>query len=545
MTIRLSLLVHRARLSLRERTPSLRRVRAIASLTLAAPSLYSAAQAKTFDLTTATVADINEAMDAGALSSEKLIQMYLKRIEAYDAAGPKIHAIVSLNEQALEQAKALDVERQASGPRSPLHGIPVVLKDLIDAKGLPTSCGFKPFGLPLPPRSATVVQRLEDAGAIILAKVTTVNWFGRGYDETFYLEPTKNPYNLAYDCGATSAGSGGAIAANFATIALGTDTSQSVQNPAARTLTVGMVGTFGMVSRAGVMPRSAWHDRVGPMAKSVADVAVTFSVISGWDAEDLTTSEALGHHPIQDWSALLDQRELKGVRLGVLREMFYEDVPEHAEGLALFDKALSDLKAAGAFIVDPVLSGMDLKEMTTSQYLRLAEFEKLPHSNAYLARYGDAIPFKTMEELMEKHRDAFSPRMIEALDLPSPDQSVEYEKRLAACLKLRAMLNGLLDKYKLDGFVIPFSAVGPSLLSGDGPRIPGSGNSLGSYASLPAVVVPGGLTATDNLPIGIQFIGGSYQDLKILQIANAYEQVSKNRILPATTPALPGETFDY
>lgn len=507
--------------------------------------LCTSAHAKTFDLTTATIADINEAMDAGALSSEKLIGMYLKRIEAYDAAGPKIHAVVTLNEKALEQARALDAERAATGPRSPLHGIPVVLKDLIDAKGLPTSCGFLPFGLPMPPRSATVVQKLEDAGAIILAKVTTVNWFGRGYDETFYLEPTKNPYNLLYDCGATSAGSGGALAANFATIALGTDTSQSVQNPAARTSTVGIVGTFGMVSRAGVMPRSSWHDRVGPMAKSVADVATTFSVIAGWDAEDLTTSEALGHHPREDWSAYLGKRDLSGVRLGVLTEMFYEGVPEHKEGLAVFNKAIDDLKAAGAFIVDPIKTGMDLKKYTTSEYLRLAEFEKLDQSNAYLARYGDAIPFKTLQELMLTDRDAFSPRMLAALDLPKPDDSLEYEKRLAACLALRALLNDTLERYKLDAFVIPFSVMGPAKLDGSSPRIPGSGNSLGSYASLPAVVVPGGYTETENLPIGIQFIGPTYGDLDVLQIAYAYEQISQNWKLPATTPPLAGEVFEY
>ena len=225
--------------------------------------------------------------------------------------------------------------------------------------------------------------------------------------------------------------------------------------------------------------------------------------------------------------------------------MFYEGVPEHKEGLAVFNKAIDDLKAAGAFIVDPIKTGMDLKKYTTSEYLRLAEFEKLDQSNAYLARYGDAIPFKTLQELMLTDRDAFSPRMLAALDLPKPDDSLEYEKRLAACLALRALLNDTLERYKLDAFVIPFSVMGPAKLDGSSPRIPGSGNSLGSYASLPAVVVPGGYTETENLPIGIQFIGPTYGDLDVLQIAYAYEQISQNWKLPATTPPLAGEVFEY
>jgi amidase len=511
--------------------------------TFAALILPLAAHAAEFELSTATLTDINAAFDSGALTSEKLLSLYLARIAAYDRKGPAISAIATLNDRALARARALDAERKTTGPRSRLHGVPVVLKDLIDVAGMPTGYGFKPAGLPIAPRHATVVQRLEDAGAIILAKAATVNWFGQGYNETYHPAPTRNPYNLDYDCGATSSGSGGAIAAGFATVSLGTDTSQSVQNPAARTATVGVVGSFGMVSRAGVMPRSAWHDRVGPITKTVADAATVFSIIAGWDAEDLTTSSAFGHHPLVDLASTLLGSSLQGVRLGVLREMFY-DHPRHAEGRAVFEQALADLRKNGAQIIDPILTGSDLKTITGSSFLRLAEHEKTQHANAYLARWGAAAPFKTMGEMMDKiGHDKFSRSMVAALDLPEPDQSEDYLTRFRAVQALNRRLNELLVTHELDGFVLPFSTMGAAKL--DGTPNPEAGNSLGSYASLPGVIVPGGYLPSTGLPIGIQFLGRSYSDAQLLRIAHAYEQATRHAKLPATTPALPGEKFTY
>jgi amidase len=520
---------------------------ALASLAVAAP--------RTFELGTATVADINDAFDAGALSSEKLIGLYLKRIEAYDKAGPKLNCVISLNPTALEEARALDAERKAKGPRSPLHGIPVVLKDLIDATGMPTTAGFSSFGKPMPPRDATIVARMKAAGAIILAKVSTTNWFGHGFED-HPIGESLNPYNLALTPGGSSNGSGVAMAAWFATLAIGTDTSVSVQSPSSNCSVVGLVGTYGMVSRAGIIPRGATQDRPGPMGRSVFDVAALYSVISGWDAEDFTTFSPMGHFPQDDWSQHLRGSTLVGKRLGVLREMIPSG-PEFDESRAIFEKAVADLRAAGAYVVDPILTGNPTIAVDTSQGRgRTAEYEKFAFTDAYLARLGAAAPFKTTAEMIAKvGKEKFSASMATAAELPPPDKSPDYLARYTARTMYINLIADLQDRYKLDGFVLPFTLVVPSPNTaarpagtarrggsyGDRPGV----NNLTSTLGLPAVVVPGGYTPTSNFPIAIQFFGKAHSDLTVIKLAYAYEQATKNRKLPATVPALPGETFTY
>ncbi len=238
-------------------------------------------RAATFDLETATIADINKALDAGGLTSEKLVGLYLARIDAYNKKGPQVNAVITMNTHALEEAKALDAERKAKGPRSPLHGIPVVLKDLIDVAGMPTTAGFKPFGAPIPPRDATVTANLKAAGAIIIAKVATINWFGKGFDETHPIGASLNPYGLKYSPGGSSNGVGVSMASYFATVGIGTDTGGSVMNPSAWCSLVGMVATQGLVSRSGIVPRSVTQDRAGPMGRHVSDIATLLTVMAG------------------------------------------------------------------------------------------------------------------------------------------------------------------------------------------------------------------------------------------------------------------------
>ncbi len=526
---------------------------ALAAALAAAPAVSAAT--RTFELTTATLADINAAMDAGALTSEKLIQLYLARIAAYDRAGPKLNCVITLNPKALEEARALDAERSARGPRSPLHGVAVVLKDLIDAAGLPTTAGFTPFGAPVPPRDATIVARLKSAGAIVLAKVSTTNWFGAGFDATHPIGESLNPYNLALSPGGSSNGSGVAMAATFATLAIGTDTSVSVQSPSSNCSIVGMVGSYGMVSRAGIVPRGATQDRPGPMARSVYDVAALFSVIAGWDAEDFTTFSPMGHFPQSDWSQELRSASLKGKRLGVLREMIPAG-PEFAEGRAVFEQALADLRAAGAYVVDPILTGNpDIARDTSQGRGRTAEYEKFAFTDAYLARLGAAAPFKSTADMIAKvGKDKFSASMLTAAELPAPDRSPDYLARYAARQLYIDLIADLQERFKLDGFVQPFTLVvaqREAARSGSGERRGGSYgdrpgvNNLTSTTGLPAVVVPGGYLTSNNFPIAIQFLGRAHSDLAVLRLAYAYEQATKRRRSPATTPALPGETFTY
>jgi amidase len=509
--------------------------------------------AATFDLQTATLVDIQAAMDAGALTSEKLVQLYLNRIEAYDKQGPRINAMITVNPNAIKEARALDAERKARGSRSPLHGVPVVFKDLIDVAGLPTTAGFKPFGAPVPTRDATIVARLRAAGAVMLGKASTTNWFGKGFDETHPIGESLNPYNLAHSPGGSSNGSGVAMAAYFATLAVGTDTSVSVQSPSSNCSVVGMVGTYGMVSRAGIVPRGATQDRPGPMGRSVLDVAAMFSVMAAWDAEDLSTFNPMGHFPQDDWSRALKSASLQGSRIGVLSEMIPSG-PRYEEGLEIFERALEDLRKAGAFVVPVSVGNPTISQETGQAKLRTAEYEKIPYQNAYLARLGPAAKFKSVQEMiLAVGADKFSEGMVTALDLEAPGVSSDYEARQRARQVYIELIRDTMERFELDVLVQPFTAVPPPPLEGSGaarrePRDPDDtfgGNTITSSLGLPAVVVPGGYTPSKNLPIAIQFFSKPYDDLTVLQIAYGYEQASKRRKTPDSTPPLPGEKFEY
>jgi amidase len=514
------------------------------ALALASPS-----QAATFNLETASVADIQAAMAAGALSSEQLVSMYLKRIEAYDKKGPKVNAVITINPNALAEARALDVERKATGPRGPLHGVPVVFKDLIDVTGLPTTAGFTGFGAPVPQRDATIVARMRDAGMVMLAKVSTTNWFGRGFEDTHPIGVSLNPYNLDHSPGGSSNGSGVAIAANFSPLAIGTDTSVSVQSPSASTSTVGMVGTYGMVSRSGIVPRGATQDRPGPMGKSVADVAALFSVMSGWDAEDFTTFSAMGHFPSGNWADLLPGKSLEGMRIGIPIEMIPQGA-EHAEVLAMLDKAVEQMRAAGAFVT-PILFGNPRISIDTAQAnLRTAEYEKIPYTDAYLKRLGSAAVYTSTKEMMDAvGHEKFSESMTRALTLPPPETSADYLGRYRTRAMYIELISRKMDEFQLDVLIQPFSMRPPPALSGssgwsrtDGDYGP---NNLSSSLGLPAVVVPAGFTKDKNLPIAIQFVGKPYTDLKVVEAAYGYEQISLNRVPATSTPPLAGEVIRY
>lgn len=512
------------------------------------------ADAKTFDLQTATLEDINDAFDSGALTSEKLVQLYLERIDAYDKKGPKVNAMISVNSKALEEARALDAERKAKGPRSALHGVPVVFKDLIDVAGQPTTAGFKPFGAPVPARDATIVAKLRAAGAVMLGKASTTNWFGRGFGDTHPIGASLNPYNPEYSPGGSSNGSGVAMATYLATLAVGTDTSVSVQSPSSNNSVVGMVGTYGMVSRAGIVPRGATQDRPGPMGRSVKDVAAMFSVMAGWDAEDLTTFNPMGHFPQGDWSKELQQADLRGRRIGILTEMIPAGAA-YKEGLEIFERALEDMRKAGAFIVPVTTGNPTLSKETAQEKLRTAEYEKLAYQNAYLARLGPAAKYRSMEEMIKKvGADKFSSGMISALELQDPGESAEYLARYRARQMYIKLIADTLQRFELDVLVQPFTAKPPQKMGGPegeevrearDPSDTFGSNSLTSSLGLPAVVVPGGYTPTHNLPIAIQFFGGPFDDLKVLQVAYGYERSSLRRKTPQSTPPLAGERFDY
>jgi amidase len=517
---------------------------AATSLALAALlAIAGAAHATQFDLETATIEDINKAFDAGALTSEKLVQLYLNRIEAYDKKGPRINAVITLNKKALATAKALDAERKAKGPRSKLHGIPVVFKDLFDTKDMPTSAGFLPMKNSQPIHDATVVARLRDAGAVILAKVNMSDWFGvpkRG-DQSTVLGRTSNPYNLDLTPGGSSGGTGAALAAAFSQIGLGSETGVSIRNPTANNSVVGLAPTRGLIPRTGQVMTSFTQERAGPMGRSVYDVAAMTDVVAGFDAEDLLTIASPGKTPTASYTTFLDKDALRGARVGVFRDLFRKG-EKHAEGVALVEAAIGQMQEAGAVIVDGISTGIDLFPLLEDT--RTNTYEGQFSYNLYFRRLGPNAVIHDMDELLEKGGGLVKPGTVKAYrEFNSLMHHPDFLARRASQEMIKETVLELMEKYRLDVLVHPFKSLPPEGHLDE--RVAEKDNPLSSVTGLPAVLVPAGYTKKENGPIAIEFLGRPFSEPTLFKLAYAYEQISRNRKTPPTTPPLPGERFEY
>jgi amidase len=522
---------------------------ALVACALGAASVLSltSAQAATFDLSTATIADMQAAMTSGTLTSEKLVQMYLARIEAYDKQGPKLNSVITLNKNALAEARALDQERRTKGPRSPMHGVVVLAKDVFDTYDMPTTGGFKPMATSQPTRDSFVIDRLRKSGAIILAKLNQSDWYGVAPSggSTLAGQPI-SPYNAKKTTGGSSSGTGVSIAAWLGTVGLGSDTSGSIVIPSALNNLVGFSTTHGLVSRTGMMWSSPRQESGGPMCRSVYDCAATLSVIAGYDPADLATEAGLGKIPEQPYTAFVDANGLKGARIGVLREMVRSG-SVHTEGVQLFDKAVADFKAAGAMIVDPVLTGLKLTEVVREA--GAAQYERADAINKYLSALPPTAPIRTVEEMIAKGGDLVKPAIIEAAKLGSLD----HNKQLVAAYKqqdmIRAAVIDLMEKYQLDGIILPYRTA----ITDDRPTTPNragggsseSANAIASYTGLPTIIVPAGFFPSDGMPFAVQFLGKPFTEPTLIKLASGYEAVSKHRKAPSVTPALAGEKFNF
>jgi amidase len=317
---------------------------ALALLTIAAFPVLASAQ--TITLSTATIEDLNAAFDAGTLTSEALVEMYLARIEAYDQQGPALNAVLWLNERAIERARALDAERRSSGPRSPLHGIPVVLKDNIDTSDMPTTAGSLLLAGSIPPDDAFIVRKLRDAGAIILAKVN-MSEFASGVTMSSVGGYIRNPYDIARTPSGSSGGTGAALAASFAQLGIGTDTGGSVRGPTTSNGLAGLKPTLGLLSRDGIVPLSLTFDTAGPMARHVYDVAAMLGAMTGVDPADVATRASDGVAET-DYIQFLDATALRGARIGVARQFLGQD--EEVDWIV--EASLQAMRDAGADVID-------------------------------------------------------------------------------------------------------------------------------------------------------------------------------------------------
>jgi amidase len=506
------------------------------------------ASAATFDLSTATVADIQQALTQGQLTSEKLVQLYLSRIEAYDGAGPKLNTVITLNKKALAEARALDAERKQKGPRSPLHGLVLIAKDVFDTKDMPTTGGFKPMATSQPTRDSFVIDRLRKAGVIVLAKLNQSDWYGVAAPGGSTLKgPVLSPYNPAKSPGGSSSGTGAGIAAWFGTFGLGSDTGGSIVIPSTLNNVVGISATHGLVSRTGMMWSSPRQENGGPMCRSVYDCAAVLDVIAGYDAADLATEAGLGKIPDRPYTSFVSKDGLRGARIGVLREMVRAGAV-HEEGVALFEKALEDFRKAGAVLVDPATTGIDL--VNAQNDAGASAHEVAFAINKYLAALPPSAPIRTVDEMIAKGGDLVKPNIIAAAKITTLDN---YPPLLAAYKQqdmIRAALVGIMDRYQLDGIILPYrtaladeARTTPNPPGGPGNRNE-TRNNMSSYTGLPTIVVPGGFFPSDGMPFAVQFLGKPFTEPTLIRLASGFEAVTQHRKAPKLTPALAGERID-
>ena len=506
------------------------------------------------ELTAATIEEVNTAIDAGELNSVELVELFLDRIDAYDKQGPAINAVLTLNPEALEQARALDEERARSGRRSPLHGIPVLLKDNMDTADLPTTAGSFLLQDSIPPDDAFIVQQLREAGAIILAKLN-MSEFASGGAMNSLGGPTYNPHDTTRSPAGSSGGTGAAIAAGYAMMGLGTDTRGSVRGPSSANGIVGLKTTLGLLSRDGVVPLALSFDTVGPMARSVYDVAVSLGVMTGIDPADDSTikSEGLYH---TDYTQFLDADALDGAKIGVAR-VFMDSDPEVDW---IIESALQTMRDAGAEVVDIEIPGW-LMDVRGRFYRAIRYREFRAQIEDYLATIGPEYP-KTLDDIIKQSMRLTSRREDGAIPNPgrwnlmmSEDDSGELEDyeyiavRDHALPLVQSVMAGIMRDNELDVIVYPTSTTRPGRVDPDpNPNgAPGGGGSpvtLANMSGFPDIIVPAGFTGM-GLPITISFMGPAFSEPRLLGLGYAFEQLTKARRLPVYTPALEGEEISY
>jgi amidase len=473
------------------------------------------------------------------------VEQYLARIEAIDRSGPALRSVLEINPDALSIADALDAERRTRGTRSPLHGIPVLLKDNIaTADKMMTTAGSLALTGTTPLRDAFVAAQLRRAGAVILGKTnlsewanfrsthSTSGWSGRGGQ-------TKNPYALDRNPSGSSSGSGAAIAANLAAVAIGTETDGSIVSPASNNALVGIKPTLGLVSRTGIVPIAHSQDTAGPMTRTVADAALVLAAIAGADPDDTATTAVVRRRV--DYAAALDANGLRGARIGVIRNRLF-GYSDAADRIA--NTAIADLKAHGAVIVDPAniptLGKFDAGEFDVLLYEFKADLKK------YLTWLGPAAPMHSLKDVIAyntAHADRelpyFGQEIMEMAERKGPLTDPKYTATLAANRRMaRALgIDAVMTRYRLDAMVAPTG--GPAwlidLVNGDGGTAAAPGPStVAAVAGYPHITVPAGFAR--GLPVGLSFIGRAWSEPTLIKLAYAYEQATKHRRPPTFAP---------
>ena len=488
----------------------------------------AATRVPSFELDEVSVAELQEGMQSGKWTAERLVELYQWRIEQIDRRGPNVNAVLEVNPDALARAAELDAERRAGRVRGPLHGIPVIIKDNIDTGDrMITSAGSLAL-MTSAPRDAFIVRRMREAGAIILAKAnlsewanfrstrSSSGWSGRGGQ-------TRNPYALDRNPCGSSSGTGAAIAASLAAVGVGTETDGSIVCPANANGLVGIKPTIGVVSRSGIVPIAHSQDTAGPMARTVADAVALLGALAGADPDDGATAASRGRVP-SDWSAAIAAASVRGKRLGVARELF--GFNPHVD--RVLERGLAALREGGAELIDI--------ELPTRNQFGDSEFEVLLYEfkadlERYLTARGAAAPYKTLAQLIEfneRNRERempyFGQEIFEMAVKKGTLTDKAYTDALAKNHRLSRAegIDKAVEAHRLDAIVAPTG--GPAwptdLINGD--HFGGGSSTMPAVAGYPNITVPAGLVF--GLPVGLSFFGTAWSDAALVGIAAGFER---------------------
>jgi amidase len=501
-----------------------------------------AAEVPAFEFEEITIAELQEGMKSGKHTARSIVEKYLERIDAVDKHGPAVNSVIEINPDALAIAEALDKERKEKGPRGPLHGIPILIKDNIDTHDrMMTTAGSLALLGSIAPKDSFVAKKLREAGAVILGKTnlsewanirsnnSSSGWSGRGGQ-------TKNPYALDRNPCGSSSGSGAAASANLCAGAIGTETDGSIVCPSSANGLAGIKPTVGLVSRAGIIPISHTQDGAGPMCRNMSDAAAVLGALTGVDPQDNATAASQGKL-LTDYTPFLKADGLKGARIGVLRKSFGFN-PKVDK---VMEASLEALKQQGATLVDPAVIE-SIEKVRESEFMCLL-YELKADLNAYLGRLGPNAPVKTLKEIIEfnkMNREKEMPFFGQELFLQAQEKgplttkeyldAIEKNHRLAR----NEGIDMVMDKFKLDAIVGPTS--GPAWLTDhiNGDSFGGGSSEPAAVAGYPNITAIAGYIS--DLPVGISFFGRAWSEPVLIKLAYAFEQAIKVRKAPRFLP---------
>ena len=501
-----------------------------------APAQHAPAKSPPFDVIETTIAKTQAAIRSGQVTCRQIVEIYLKRIAFYDQS-TRLNTVVVLNPQALADADALDKEFARTHKLRPLQGIAVVVKDNYDTKGLQTTAGSLALKGFVPKEDAVMVKRLREAGAIVLFKSNMAEWaFSPVVSESSIQGITRNPYDLSRVPAGSSGGTAASVAANLAEVGLGSDTGDSIRGPSSHNDLVGIRPTIGLTSRDGIIPLNSKADVGGPLARTVADAATVLSVVAGYDPADPVTAESNGK-VAKDYTRFLDKNGLRGARIGVFRR--YMDTPTtDPEIKALTEKAIADIKAQGAEVVDFTIPDFD----TISKGVGCGDMQA--DVNTFFAVHGTNAPYHSLQEIYDSglYLPSVQERIKHSLDPksnpnyhPGPCLDTYHDPKKIA---FRNAIVAAMDAAKVDAIIYPTWSNPPRLV-GD-MKSPGGDNSqqLAPPTGMPAITVPMGFTHGD-LPAGLSILGRSFSEPTLFKFAYSYEQATLHRRPPATFGPLP------